>query len=197
MLLLKKSDRMTMADLKRETGLTQMAVRQHILALENKGVVAHRSLKNGVGRPMYIYSLTDKALDMFPRSYSKFSLDILRLLEAEHGKMASINLLLKRAEETKSALARVCHAQCELHDRIERYLAHVNSEGSMAETLHMDGRQNIEIYNCVLSDVAHRYPEICTMELDTMRELFGPDTRLDYHIADGAASCRFSVPAKA
>ncbi len=50
-------------------GITSMGVRQHLVALERDGVIAHRAEQRGKGRPSHVYALTPAGDELFPRSY--------------------------------------------------------------------------------------------------------------------------------
>lgn len=195
LLLLKKAERMSMSELGNETGITPMAVRQHLMALEKKGVVSRSALKSGVGRPMYVYALTAKGTDIFPHAYVKFSLDIMRLIEEENGRAGVLALLKKRSAKLCNDLLNVCPRHCNCAERVERFLAHKNSEGAMAEARKAGGGHVIDIYNCIISEIAVNYPEVCRYELNTMKTVFGKGTKLEHHMHDGFASCRFHIPA--
>jgi predicted ArsR family transcriptional regulator len=171
-----------------------MAVRQHLMDLEKKGIVTRSARNKGVGRPIYVYSLTDKAAGIFPHAYVKFSLDILRLIEKERGRDAVLDLLRARNAEICADLLSVCPRQCACDERLQRFIAHKNSEGSMAEVKRAGDRYVIDSYNCIISEVAVKYPEVCRYELDTMKTVFGRSTRLEHHMLDGFAACRFTTP---
>ncbi len=171
-----------------------MAVRQHLMALERKGIVTRSAKNNGVGRPIYVYSLTEKGTGIFPHAYVKFCLDILRLIEKDRGRDGVIELLKARSAESCDELLRVCPRHCTCTEKVSNFLEHKNSKGGMAEAKKVGDTHVIDIYNCIISEVAHRYPEVCKFELDAMKGVFGRGIKLEYHMFDGFAACRFTVP---
>ena len=77
-MMLKKVGGLTADDLSKRIGITPMGVRQHLIALERKGIVNYDARKHGIGRPVFIYNLTEKADDIFPKIYGEFSLGLLK-----------------------------------------------------------------------------------------------------------------------
>src|SRR4030043_766007 len=79
--LLKKKGPLFLDDLSRQMGITPMGIRQHLISLERKGLVDYVARRYGVGRPAFLYKLTEKADDLFPKAYHKFILTTLKELE--------------------------------------------------------------------------------------------------------------------
>ena len=76
-LLLKKRGAMAIDELSRELSITSMGIRQHLLSLERRGLIEYMTKRQGIGRPAFLYKLTAKADDLFPKEYDKFILNPL------------------------------------------------------------------------------------------------------------------------
>src|SRR5512139_4023786 len=61
----------TVADLAGELGMGQASVRRHLDALRAERLVDARPLRQGVGRPSYVYFPTEAAEEMTPARYSR------------------------------------------------------------------------------------------------------------------------------
>ena len=59
----------TVKDLAHELNLTTTGVRQHLAVLERDGLVSARAERGRVGRPAFMYRLTDKGEALYPKSY--------------------------------------------------------------------------------------------------------------------------------
>src|SRR5207247_6479624 len=66
---LQRNGRATVKELGQLLGLTSTGIRQHLTVLERDGLVAVREERGRVGRPNLVYSLTDEADAVFPRTY--------------------------------------------------------------------------------------------------------------------------------
>src|SRR5207248_2931232 len=74
---LKKRGELTADDLADQLQLTTSGVRQHLVALTSDGLVAHRQVREGPGRPRHCYHLTAAADALFPRAYSDLTNELL------------------------------------------------------------------------------------------------------------------------
>src|ERR1041385_4836483 len=70
LLLLRQSDR-TVDDLATELGLTDNAVRAHLVGLERDGFVRHAGVRAGARRPHVLYTVTGAVEHVFPKSYGR------------------------------------------------------------------------------------------------------------------------------
>ena len=61
--------------------MTLSGTRQHLTALERDGLVAHSDLRDGRGRPKYLYYLTPMADNLFPRNYVDLTNELLEYVD--------------------------------------------------------------------------------------------------------------------
>jgi predicted ArsR family transcriptional regulator len=66
-MLLRHGDR-TVEELAQALGLTDNAVRAHLVTLERDRLVRQTGLRRGTSRPAYAYSLTPAAERLFPKA---------------------------------------------------------------------------------------------------------------------------------
>ena len=109
LLLLKKRGSLSIEDLSSELHITSIGIRHHILFLERKGLVKYITKRQGIGRPAFIYKLTEKADDLFPKGYDKFIIDLFKDIEKNEGRDKIDEIfrwrfkrLLKKVEEALS-----------------------------------------------------------------------------------------------
>src|SRR5205809_1592971 len=69
----------TVNDLAAELGLTDNAVRAHLLSLERDGMVESGGTVKGIRKPHFTFKLTHKGRRLFPRSYDSL---LIRFLDA-------------------------------------------------------------------------------------------------------------------
>ena len=84
--LLKKNGPLSIEDLSKELHITSMGIRQHLLSLERKGYINYVTKRQGIGRPAFLYRLTEKAQNLFPSVYDEFILDTFKDIENNEGK---------------------------------------------------------------------------------------------------------------
>src|SRR5690554_5485806 len=83
--MLKINGELSAKEITEQLGITGMAVRRHIAALERDHLIESTTVRQPMGRPAAVYRLTNKAEDYFPKSYQTIALDLLGELEEEAG----------------------------------------------------------------------------------------------------------------
>ncbi|MGD8473137.1 MAG: winged helix-turn-helix transcriptional regulator, partial [Anaerolineae bacterium] len=68
--------RASIKDVAADLGVTVSAVRLHVAQLQASGAIRTDKVREGVGRPYYVYSLTRQAHDLFYKDYG----DLAKLL---------------------------------------------------------------------------------------------------------------------
>src|SRR4030042_4454230 len=100
---LQRNGRATVKELGQLLGLTSTGIRQPLTVLERDGLVFAREERGGVGRPTLVYSLTDKAETLFPRSYDELANNLLEEIRASEGRERMYQILHRVAERMADA----------------------------------------------------------------------------------------------
>lgn len=192
--LLNRTEHMTVAEMSREMGITPMAVRQHLLSLEKKGVVRYSPQRAGIGRPVFQYSLTDKAQDLFPKGYRAFASDILEIIEETDGREKVDRVFNARREKMLTRHRSALRSLRRRKDQVAALAEQFNRDGYMAEWSAGPTGYTIKLFNCLIQGMIHDYPEACRSDLELMRDLFGHGVKRVQCQRDGAPSCQYSIP---
>lgn len=192
--LLKKADNMTVSALSKEIGITPMAIRQHLMSLEKKGMITYTARKYGIGRPVFHYRLTNKATEMFPKAYSELALDLLGSIEELDGRKKVDKLFMRRRDKHYQAKAPVLENIPDLDGKVAAFAKILNDEGYMVETSADDNSYVIKQYNCLLHGVSSTFPEACKHELDLYRLLFDRKVVRSECQSSGGHSCTYLIP---
>jgi predicted ArsR family transcriptional regulator len=193
-LQLKKEGGMSIEDLSKVIDITPMGIRQHLIALEKRGIVHYITRKRGIGRPGFIYMLTEEADDLFPKAYDRFSLGLLRDIRAREGadKIATIfgwrRDRLYRAK--KSHLAGKEH----LEDVLAALRQVLEDEGHFIDIARNNGHYQLKQYHCPIHKIAVEFPEACAHELMLYRELISQDIVRERSVSEGAPFCLYLIP---
>ncbi len=170
--LLRRSGR-TVDELAQELNLTDNGVRAHLATLERDGIVRQRgSVRRGSGggKPAYVYELTRKAEDLFPKAYESTLHRLLDVLSERLG-----------PDDTEALLRSVGHRLAErrvvpaagTRARLEAGTNMLNEMGGLAELEDRDGALIIRGYSCPLASVTPEHPEVCRMAETLITELTG------------------------
>lgn len=197
LVLLKKRGPLDVASLAETLGLTGMAVRRHLDALERSGACVAAIERRPVGRPRRLYRLTPEGEELFPRRYDTLALQVLEDLEETSGRGAVDALFERRAERM------VEEYRAETGTEMPKALAELSRLRDEAGYM-CDWRENDEggyllvESNCAVHRIADRYPKVCAMELNLFRQALGDDVTVERltHIASGDATCTYRVRPK-
>lgn len=180
-------------------GVTAMAVRQHLYALEAEGIVAAREAPRPLGRPVKLWALSDNAEAFFPDGHAELTLGLLSAMGEAFGPSGLDRLLAVRTQAQGRAYAVRVHRHKTLKRRLEALAEIRSEEGYMAE-VRKDGRDTYLFVenHCPVCAAARVCQGLCRGELELFRAVLGPQVtveRID-HILAGARRCSYRVSSK-
>jgi predicted ArsR family transcriptional regulator len=192
--LLKKKGPLSIDDLSRQMGITPMGIRQHLISLERKGLVDYIARRYGVGRPAFLYKLTEKADDLFPKAYHKFILTTLKELEKNEGRDKVDEIFRWRKEKILKDKKEALSEKKSLQDRVFALKDVLESDGYLVDLDMDDNNFILKEFNCPIARVASEYREACKYELQVYRELLRKEVTRQECIAEGSPSCTYVIP---
>lgn len=193
-LLLRSKVGLTVLELSERLHITSNAIRQHLAALENEGLVAPGKARPSGGRPEQLYVLTEAAKELFPRHYAWFAQLVVESIKQETGAEAMQERLGTMGAGAAQQLLRQ-HAGLEGRDQKVEKLAEIMEELGY-EARQIEGEEQvIEADNCVFHNLAMSDPAIC--EFDRMLLSTFTDSAVDHQecMAKGGHVCRFRFSA--
>lgn len=177
-------------------GVSAMAVRQHLYALEAEGLVAFEEEARPLGRPAKLWRLTAAADRFFPDAHADLTLSLLGALRGAFGEAGLEKLLAVRtAEQIAQYGERVCPAD-PLAARLAALAAIRSEEGYMAAVLDDGSEGFLFVENhCPVCAAAKVCQGLCASELEVFRSVLGPDATVERsdHILAGARRCAYRV----
>ena len=194
--LLKTEGPIDSAQLAQKLGLTAMAVRQHLYALQREGLVASEERPVPIGRPAKFWRLTREADHLFPEAYAELSVALIDSVKDAFGQEG-----LERVLTSRCARQRVDYGKrIKLHDSLDRKLAELakvrTEEGYMAEVRREDDGSFLLVENhCPICAAANACQGFCSTELDLFRSVLGPGVTVERaeHIIKGDNRCVYRV----
>jgi DeoR family transcriptional regulator, suf operon transcriptional repressor len=191
---LKRSDGLTADQLADELGITSMAVRKHLAALERDGYVESTVSRRPVGRPAHLYRLSPRAEGVFPKHYDAVVTDLLDDLIEIDGVDKVEELLARRGERTKRLLRRYIDPKASLADRVAGLTRAMDEIGYLAAWEPVDrDRFLIKLYNCAIDRVAERFPAVCRHEASMFRDILDAEVERSCHMLTGDHMCSYVV----
>lgn len=176
--------------------ISPVTVRHHLNALQAEGLIEVESIRRKVGRPYYVYSLSEKGHEMFPKKY--FSL-ANRLLEELKDRLPAdtvneifISLVNRMMQERADEFEGL-----PLEERLNYVINLLGTEGFLARWEKMaDGRYQIIEYSCPYISMGQQHAEVCTLDTQIMVSVLGTAVEQQSCMLNGDNCCQFTLPLK-
>jgi iron-sulfur cluster biosynthesis transcriptional regulator SufR len=196
--LLKLKGSMTADQIADELGITSMGVRRHLITMERDGLLQYRVKQRGQGRPGFVYSLTERGDEFFPRTYPQWANSLLDTVRALDGDKGVERLFDKRTEELSRQYRQRLLGK-NLQEKVTELAKIRSEEGYMADWEALDEKTFVlREHNCAICLIAKQYQSACSHELDLFKKaLTDADVIREEHIVKGDKMCTYLIQAKA
>lgn len=190
--ILKRSHKASLEELAAALKLAPITVRAHIAILERDGLIMAEEVRGKVGRPYYLFSLTEQAQSLFPQHYDTLLNRVMDGLSALEGQ-AKVNQLMEYVASRWAAERAGRVSGKELAERVREVATIRQEEGAMAEQEKVPEGYLLLQHNCPAHNVAASHPEICDAERQYLNRLLGAEvTRVEW-MANGQARCAYLI----
>jgi predicted ArsR family transcriptional regulator len=191
---LKQRGRATLDDLAQDAGIAPMSVRGHLTVLERDGLVTYEESRGRVGRPRFVYSLTERGQDQFPKNYHTLCNRMLDAIFCSSG-VTPADFASKIADVWAADHAPRFVGKT-LEERLETVATIRTEEGAMASLEKTTDGYVLTQRNCPASCVAARHPQvICTAEIGFIKRVLGVSVERVNWIQKGDSICSYRIKA--
>ena len=185
----------TAAEIAEEFTLTQAAVRRHLTALTDAGLIATRERRTygsrGRGRPAKVFVPTDEGRNAFEHSYDKLAIDLLAYLTEQEGPQAVEKYARHRFGEFASQHSDEVASSVSPVDTLASILS---ADGYMATVQPVSSGQQLCQHHCPVAAVAATFPELCIAETEVFSKMLGSHVQRLATIAHGDGVCTTHIP---
>ena len=194
---LKKKGPQTASQLAKRMGVTAMAVRQHIYAMSEEGLIDFDDERHKVGRPRRVWRLAPAAQAEFPDSHADLTVELIDAMGRAFGDDGLEKLVTERTRiQLKRYRSAMPPRTAPLDKRVAALAKIRRDEGYMAEwSRERDGTLLLVENHCPICAAATACQSLCRDELTLIRTLLGksiPVERTD-HILAGARRCAYRI----
>lgn len=194
--LLKQQGAMDVMSLSSEFSLSGMAIRQHLNALKEEGLVTHEEEARPMGRPAMLWRLTPEANRFFPSGYSELSVSLIHSMREAFGSEGLDKLLAVRDKNMQEQYLQHLGDASDIRERLE-ILANIRTnEGYMAEIKDQDDGSFLFIEkHCPICEAAVVCTGLCKNELKLFKSILGNNALIERveHILSGGRNCVYRV----
>jgi len=189
-----RGTRGTVNELADKLGLTDNAVRAHLLTLERDGLIRQSGLQKGLRKPHFAYELTPEAEHLFPKAYDTLLNQFITVLKQR--------LTPRSFREALRAVGRSLAAQqpssdqraADLESRARRGLTALEALGGAARIEKKDDVLLIRSNSCPLAAVVAEHPETCKVIEAQLSEVVGARVR-EQCSREESPQCCFEIKA--
>lgn len=200
--ILQREGSMTVDKLAREFGLSSTTIRRHLDILQRDLQVSFDQIRQGSGRPEYLYFLTEYGHESGYRDYKSFLVDLI----TEISGLSSTDLSAKNGRELLSFLiARIADqvswpylqpSRSSTDARIAK-LERALSDRGFAPEITRDGDQlQIRMCNCPLRSAALSQEAVCLFDRALISAILQVDPVRESSIHDGHTTCLYVAALK-
>ena len=179
-------------DVASDLGVTASAVRLHLTQLQARGAVRAEKVREGVGRPYYVYSVTPEAHSLFYKDYGDLAKLLLEEVAETQGPDA-LQGVLRRVGDRLAELYREQVWSREMADRVVGWAELLEQRGVPVEIEKSEDGYVLREYGCPFHNVAVENRAVCEMERQVMARLLESGVRLTQCVLDGHRGCQFSI----
>jgi predicted ArsR family transcriptional regulator len=181
---LQKRGGMTVDELCKVLGIGPTAVRQHMAGLLNDGLVEFKELRQEIGRPRFVYALTEEAHDIFPKSYHILADSLIDAVKALYGE-EGIDRVFEQIGQTWIANHQDRMKGKDLQGRIREMVKILDEQGFLPELEKNAEGYILREYNCPSHRIAIKYPYVCEMVLCFLSKLLDAEVIRTHCIRNG------------
>ncbi len=188
-----RQGRATVKELGNLLGLTSTGIRQHLTVLERDGLVDSREERGRVGRPTLVYSLTEKADALFPKTYDALATVLLEEVRSSQGNQHLHELLHKVAQRMAAPYIERVQGK-PLPERVRETARIMEEQGCLVDVRQSEGDEYyIDEFTCPFPKVAQQDRAVCALHVEFVGILAGGDARLTQSLLRGERACSYRI----
>jgi predicted ArsR family transcriptional regulator len=196
---LKRADGLTAGELAADLGITEAAVRMHLDALVEHGLVVGRDRDVAAartrGRPPVEWLLSGLAIDLFPDRHADLTVELIEAVRAALGERGLDAVIAQRTAQQLDEYRATVGARASIGRRVDALATRRTVEGYMAEA-QRDGRGWVLVeHHCPVCSAARACQGLCKGELELFQAALGDDVRVtrEQHLLAGDARCAYRI----
>jgi predicted ArsR family transcriptional regulator len=190
--LVKRRGGLSAPEIARELGVTTVAVRKQIAALELEGLLAQSVRPSRRGRPATVYTVSEAGEALFPKGYHQLLVDILQDLAQLKGE-EQLSELFRLRNERLARMYKIRLADKPFPEAVHELARARDDDGYMATVEETADGLVLAEHNCPIYDVAQRFPGACQCEHELFERVLNAQIKRENSLVDGSTACRYRI----
>lgn len=187
---IKQANEATVDELAGAADVSPVTVRHHLNTLQAEGLLQTKSVRRKVGRPYYVYSLSDKGHELFPQRYVRLSSRLLDELKERFPEdtVADIfnNVVNKIANDHRNQFE-----GRPIEHRLDFLVGLLADEGFLASWELTEQGYRLTEYSCPYFSIGQRHSEVCHFDKQLVQIVLDTDIEQHSCMLQGDTSCQF------
>jgi len=188
----------TAAQLAERLDLTAAAVRRHLDALLERGLIEAREQRaigqRRRGRPARAFALTDAGRGQFTQAYDDLAVEALRYLHRTGGDDAVKAFARHWLADGERRYQTLLDGASTPEERLRVLAQALTADGYAASITRSPSGEQICQHHCPVAHVAAEFPQLCDAETELLADLLGTHVQRLATIAHGDGVCTTHIP---
>lgn len=182
----------TVIELAEALGLTDNAVRAHLLSLERDGLIRQSGVQRGSRKPHYAYELTEEAERLFPKAYDALLNQLLATLKGRL-RARALEDVLREVGRSLAARHASGDATADIEARLQNAVEVLKAIGGTPSVEREGDKLIIRSGGCPLAAAVAEHPEVCQLAEALVAEVVGLPVRESCQRGGESPKCRFEI----
>jgi DeoR family transcriptional regulator, suf operon transcriptional repressor len=179
-------------ELAQAANVSPVTVRHHLNSLQAEGLIQLESVRRSVGRPYYVYSLSEKGHELFPKRYVRLTARLLDELKIQLPEETVLDVLSSVVDNVLDS-HRGEFEHLDFEERLNYLVQLLDDEGFLAGWEKTTGGYIVTEYSCPYISLGESHSEICTIDKELIINVLGAPVQQNSCMLDGGQCCEFFV----
>ncbi len=197
--ILQREGSATVDQLSQGIGLASATIRRHLDILQRDHLVSFEQMRKRLGRPEFVYSLTEEGYEAGFRDYRKLLQHVLaevaNLEPSDLEEVSGPELLHALMTKTSRSMTdhHLASSDSSWEERLARLERALDEEGFSPELTPQNSHVEIRLWNCPFRATALRQESVCTFDHQLITRVMGVQPVRQFTIHDGSMNCSYLV----
>ena len=172
--------------------VSPVTVRHHLNALQADGLIQSTSIRRKVGRPYYVYSLSEEGHELFPKRYVRLA---IRLLDELKSRLPA-DVLKEVFDSVVEGVLDEHRGEFEhlsFEERLDYLVDLLGDEGFLAAWEKNDDGYLVTEFSCPYISVGQSHTEICAIDKKLIVNVLQVPIQQNSCMLEGGECCQFVV----
>jgi len=194
--LIKLNGSISQLQIAKKLGLTKMAISRQLSVLKEDKLINSKDVKQKVGRPVMMYTLSENSKDYFPNEHPLFSVSLIKSIKECAGENVLNEVLNYKLNKQISKYCEKILKTDSTEEKLKKLAFLRTNEGYMANVEKVSHKEYLFIENnCPISNAAESCHQICKNETSMLQNILGNDISIKRkeYILENGHRCAYQI----